>query len=234
MSFPTTQWTLVAQASLNGDTQARQALDLLCRHYHQPVKVFLRSRGYAEQEVEDFAQEFFNELLVSRAWQKADRGKGRFRSFILAILMHVVNRQKARAQAFKRGGGQLALSLDEIIETAGEPASPTPETVVFDREWAMELMRATLASVADHYLKRSPDGHWETLRKFLPGAGKPPSYEEAAATMGVELDALKSSIFRLRGQFRDELRRKVAATVGSPHEVDTELAYLHAVLIAKR
>ena len=52
MSFPTTHWTLLAEATLNGDTQGRSALEQMCRNYHRPVFVVLRALGFAEDEAE--------------------------------------------------------------------------------------------------------------------------------------------------------------------------------------
>jgi hypothetical protein len=52
MSFPTTHWTLLAEATLSGDTHGRSALEQMCRDYHRLVFVVLRVRGFAEQEAE--------------------------------------------------------------------------------------------------------------------------------------------------------------------------------------
>jgi RNA polymerase sigma-70 factor (ECF subfamily) len=86
MSFPTTHWTLLAEATLHGDTRGRCALEQMCRDYHRPVFVVLRARGFAPAEAEDLTQDFFLRLFESKAWKRAERGKGRFRSFLLGAL----------------------------------------------------------------------------------------------------------------------------------------------------
>ena len=70
------------------------------------------------------------------------------------------------------------------------------------------------------------------VSRFLPGAGEPPAYEEAAAQMGLSLAAFKTAVHRVRGRFRQEIRKAVGRTVGAAHEIDGELAHLHRVLSA--
>jgi len=63
MYFPTTLWSLLAHASLNGETAARNGLEELCRRYWLPLQQFIRSRGYNEVEAQDLTQEFLLHLL---------------------------------------------------------------------------------------------------------------------------------------------------------------------------
>ena len=228
--FPTTHWSLLAEASLTGDTEARAALARLCELYRPPVVAFLAQRG-PPANAEDLAQEFFLKLLESRAWKRADRAQGRFRTFLLGTLMHVVGRVRARGEAECRGGGAFTGSLDELAEHGFEPPNVIEEgDRVFDREWAWQLMDAALAGVARPYVEGGRADEWGVISRFLPGAGEPPGYEEAAAQLGISLAALKTAVHRVRQRFREELRRAVARTVSAAHEIDDELAYLHRVL----
>lgn len=228
MSFPTTQWTLIAAASVSGDSTARTALARMCENYRGPVLAFLRSRGHPEHDAQDFAQEFFSELIVSQAWKRAERERGRFRTFLLGVLLHVVGRGRERAGAEKRGRGQILLSLEEL-EQAHAPllATPADDVTAFDREWALRLMERALVTVGE---AQAQAGHWPVLQKFLPGAGATPTYEEAAAHLAISMPALKTAVHRVRQDFRAELRAAVARTVSAAHEIDDELAYLHRVL----
>src|SRR5262249_49801165 len=61
--FPTTHWSLLAKASLDGNTESRKALEELCRRYWVPLKQFIRSRDYSEAAAEDLTQEFLLHLL---------------------------------------------------------------------------------------------------------------------------------------------------------------------------
>ena len=69
MLFPATNWQMLADATLSGDEAGQQALEHLCKDYYRPVVAFLRARAYEPQDAEDFAQQFFLELMESRAWR---------------------------------------------------------------------------------------------------------------------------------------------------------------------
>ncbi len=227
LNFPTTNWRQLAEATLDGDTAGRAALQRLCEEYHAPLLAFLRGRGFSPEEAEDFTQEFFLELLESRAWKRASPARGRFRTFLLGTLMHVVGRERTRQAAAKRGGGQLLASLDELQEAGLELAGESQAEVQrFDREWAQRLVDSALTTVAASFAAEE----WAVLVGFLPGAGGPPSYEEAARQLGIPLAALKTTVHRLRARFRETLRGAVARTVSAAHEVEEELAYLRRVL----
>jgi RNA polymerase sigma-70 factor (ECF subfamily) len=229
--FPTTHWSLLAEASLSGDAEARGALARLCETYRPPVVAFLLQRGYPQPAAEDLAQEFFLQLLQSRAWKRADRTRGRFRTFLLGTLMHVVGRERARSEAECRGGGAVIGSLEELAANGFEPPTTIEETDPgFDRAWAGQLMETAMGEVARPFLEGGREDEWAVISRFLPGAGEQPRYEEAALQARLSLPALKTAVHRVRQRFREELRAAVARTVGAAHEVDTELAYLHRVL----
>ena len=116
--FPTTRWSVLAQATLNGETDATEALADFCRHYRGPIQRVLRLRGVAEADVDDLTQEFLLHLLRSSSLRRADRARGRFRSFLLGALLHFLADQNDRRLAQKRGAGAPHLSFDEAVEGA--------------------------------------------------------------------------------------------------------------------
>ena len=125
MYFPTTQWTLLAQASLNGETAARQALEDLCRRYWSPLYHFIRARGFGETEAEDLTQEFILHLIEHSTLQRVDRLRGRFRSFLCGALVRFLADDRDRRQAQKRGSGAVHISLDN--ENAEVAATSEPD-----------------------------------------------------------------------------------------------------------
>jgi len=231
MSFPQTNWTQVAMATLNGDTSSRASLAQMCADYRQPLLVFLGSRGYDQHASEDLVQEFFLRLLESRAWKRADRAHGKFRSFLLGALMHVIDHLKGKAEAAKRGGGIEHESLDKLAEEGFE-LGEIPADIVrkFDSEWAFGLIKNTLHSLSAEFTAEGRADEFAALRSFLPGAETPPSYEDLSVKLGQPAAALKTRVHRMRQRFRELLRSAVARTVSAPHEVDEELAYLRTLL----
>src|SRR5438132_7851613 len=229
MYFPTTQWTLLARASLNGETQSRQALEELCRRYWGPLQQFIRSRGYTETEAEDLTQEFLLHLLEHSTLQRAERMRGKFRSFLLGALMRFLADEYDRRRAQKRGSGTAPLPLDKHEEEAA--GALEPGAIFFDREWALAVLENALRTAQGEFETGGGASLFAVLRRFLPGSLEAPSYEEAATQLGLSQSALKSELHRLRQRFKTLVRQEVANTVSAPHEIDEEMKHLQEVLM---
>lgn len=232
MSFPTTNWSQIAHATLNGDSASRASLSRLCSDYREPLVRFLGSRGHDSHLSEDMVQEFFLRLLESQAWKRADRARGRFRSFLLGALMHVMDHLRAKALAVKRGGGVEHDSLDVLAAEGIEVADVAEEIGrQFDSDWAFGLIRNALHALSDEFEAEGRAAEFASLRCFLPGAEAPPPYEQLSDQLGQPVAALKTKVHRMRQRFRELLRAAVARTVSAPHEVDEELTYLRQLLV---
>jgi RNA polymerase sigma-70 factor (ECF subfamily) len=231
MAFPSTNWTQVAQATLNGDTSSRRALSQLCADYREPLIAFLGSRGHDRHASEDLVQDFYLRLLESQAWKRADRARGKFRTFLLATLLHVTDHARTKAGAAKRGGGAEHDSLDLLEECGFEPSEISPDIERrFDSEWAYGMIKNTLHALVTEFAADGRADEFAALRCFLPGADTPPLYEELASRLGQPEGSLRVKVHRLRQRFRELLRSAVARTVSGPHEVDEELGYLRRLL----
>ncbi len=229
--FPTTHWSVLAEATLEGGASGREALADLCRRYRPVILSHVRRRGFTREEAEDVTQEFFLALLRSRAWQRAEQARGRFRTFLLGMLEHVIGHRWEKERALKRGGGQETLSLDKLLEEGRElPGSDGETARHFDRQWAVCMVEQALAGVASRWAAQDREEEFRVLQQYLPGGAHPATYEAAGAALGLSQPALKSAIWRLRQAFRAELRQAVARTVEAPHEVDAELRHLHRAL----
>ncbi len=112
-AFHTTRWTVVLAAQDGRDSVAHEALSELCRMYWYPLYAFLRRRGSPHAEAEDLTQAFFARLLEKEWLTDVTREGGRFRSFLLTSLKNFLANEWDRAQARKRGGGKVILSLNE-------------------------------------------------------------------------------------------------------------------------
>ncbi len=234
MSFPTTRWTLLAEATLHGNTAGQEALTRMCEAYRQPIEDYLCSRGCKAQEIEDLVQDFFLRWLRSRAWKRAERDRGRFRNFMMGGVMHVLAKHHSRGQTQKRGGGVEHDSLDAMKESGIEPPGPEPDDIIeFDRRWAVSLVENTLAAICAEEGNRGKQAEFAVLRHFLPGADEMIPLEEAVSRLGTSLNAVKVAIHRLRARFRERLRAEVARTVSAPHEIEEELMYLRSLLLSE-
>lgn len=233
MYFPTTHWSLLAKATINGETEARSALGELCRRYWAPLKQFIRSRGYSETEAEDLTQEFLLHLLEHSTLRKPDPLRGRFRSFLLGALVKFLSHERDRRLTQKRGGQQVHVSVEALPENEelSAPAPAQAEVAAFDRAWALTVVRTALERVERDYAANGKADLFPVLRAFLPGGTAPPPYEEAAARAGLSLAAFNSEIHRLRHNFRDCVCAEVTGTVSAPHEIEEEIRHLYRVLM---
>lgn len=228
MAFPTTQWSLLAQATANGGATEREALAEFFRRYREPVVAFVARARPGRNDAEDVAQNFFVALMEGSFLRRADRARGRFRSFLIGALLRHLAREDERSAAAKRGGDTERASWDELADA--ELPGAAPEVLrAFDREWALALLGRVRAGVEAGLAERHGRGA-AMLMRFLPGATNTPSYDAAARELGWTLAKLKTEVFRVREDFRAAVRAEVALTVDSPEEIETELACLHQAL----
>jgi DNA-directed RNA polymerase specialized sigma24 family protein len=220
MSFPTTHWTQLAQASLNGDSLGRDALEEIYRDYWPPVRAAILRRWPWTEDADDLTQDFFLHLMEQGTLRRASRLRGRFRSYLLGALKFFLSHKLEAASAAKRGGGQKAVELQDWM-VPSEDADPE-----FDRAWAIEILVRAMSRLEGE----SGFASFATLRGFLPGAADTPTYEEAAKASGRPVGTVKSDVNRLRKRLREIIRLEVACTVSAPHEIEDEVAYLHQIL----
>ncbi len=234
MQFPTTRWDELARASLHGDAAARQALDEFCRRYWEPVNAFIRWKGHAAADAADLTQDFFLNFVETRSWRRADRERGKFRTFLLGALTHRLAKAYAHQARLKRGGDSPPVSLEETSDGAVQrmmlPSVPPADAAHFDREWAVRVLAVALMATREDYAAKGKGRLYETLRVFLTATCTPPSYEAVAAELGMGLGAVKSEIHRLRQALRTALRAEIGRTVSAPHEIDDEVRHLRKVL----
>jgi RNA polymerase sigma-70 factor (ECF subfamily) len=224
MDFPTTRWTQVAAATLHGEAAGREALEMLCQKYYQPVQQFIAWRRGPGSE--DLTQAFFLYFLEQGLTHRADRLRGKFRTFLLSVLRRFLSHHDRAASAEKRGGDVMFATLDD------EDAIADPQDVSdFDRKWALALMEAALSRVAAEIESAGGRAALDVLRHFLGGSQLPLTYEEAAVALGLSVTATKQQVLRWRRRLGEIVRIEVGRTVSAPHEVREELAYLQRVLL---
>ena len=232
--FPTTRWTLVVAAGNPQRTEARSALVSLCENYWYPLYAYLRRRGYPADQAQDLTQEFFTRVLEGRYLDRADPEKGRFRSFLLTSLKFFVADQEDRQRARKRGGGQIvSLEFSSGEERyQREPAHNETPDRIFERRWALSVLDGVVKKLRDEFVQHGRPEHFERLKVFLLGQSDI-SYAVLAQEMNTSEGALRVAIHRLRKRYREVFRQEIADTVADPAEVESELRYLAAALIAK-
>jgi len=234
--FQSTLWSTVLAAGQQDDsTQARAALEKLCRTYWRPLYAFLRRQGTNPHDAEDLTQGFFELLFEKEALAQIRREKGKFRSFLLASLRHFVCDQRDNANAQKRGGGKPVFSLDVRDEEGQyllEPADPLDPEKMFDRRWARTLIETVVDRLAADYAAKHKQRLYTEIHPFLLEKKTGVSQAEVAVRLGVKEVTVGVEVHRLRQRFRELCRQEIANTVATPEQVDEEMRHLFMALRA--
>lgn len=231
--FATTRWSVVLQAGGPTSQGSAAALEQLCRTYWYPLYTFARRSGVPAHDAEDLTQAFFAFLLEKDAIARADRERGRFRTFLLAAFKNFHANERAHRAALKRGGGKPLLSFEELqAEHAyqDEAKSELSPERLYDQKWAVSLLDQVMQALRREYMSLGKAELFDVLRGVVWGGANETGYALLARSAGLSEGAFKVAVHRLRSRFRECLRQEVAQTVGSPAEVDHELRHLLAVV----
>src|SRR5204863_5527611 len=212
---------------------ANEALERLCRTYWYPLYVYVRRQGNSPEDAQDLTQIFFSRLLEKNYCAKADRDRGKFRTFLLGSLKNFLVNEWKRAGRLKRGGDLTFLSFDANATEkryAGEPIDETNPTNDFERQWAVTLIEQVFATLRREYASADKAQLFETLKIFVWGDKASVSYAEIGQQLNLAEGTVKVAVHRLRQRFRELLRAEVAHTVARPEDIDGELRHLIAVL----
>ena len=236
-SFQTTHWTLVLRAGQTESSEsAQQALSAFCETYWPPLYAFLRHRRYAPADAQDLVQAFFLHLFEKNTLERADREKGRLRTFLLTSLQNFLINDYDRAKAIKRGGDRIILSLDELLPEAEVnmlASAHLDDVACYDLTWATGIVARSWQRLCEVLEAEGKSHRLDELRPFLAGGTtSPPNQEEVAARMGVPIATLRTWISRLRQRYRDALRTEVASTVSNPADIEDVLKYLYRILVS--
>lgn len=232
-SFHTTRWTRVLAA--RGDSaSAKAALSDLCEAYYAPVHAFIRASEGADV-ARDLTHAFFARLLERDALGTLERGRGKFRSYLLGAVKHFLRDDRARRLAQKRGGGDTVLLTEGIDGAAAEscdgdgtgavPVAKPPDDALFDRHWALAVLQRALDALAS---SQGDPERFAALKPWLTGDAPGLSQAEVAARLHLSEGAVKVAIHRLRRRLRELVKREIAETLETESETElrAELGYL--------
>ena len=232
--FATTHWSLVGAARFDeaSQTRARDALEELCRAYWYPLYAFVRSRGHSAADAQDLTQAFFARIIEIGGFASVDRGRGRFRSYLLGALKHFLANEWHRVQTQKRGGQVDFIEWDALNPEgryAGAQQLSDDPDLFFDREWALETVAGALQALREEMESAGKSRQFELLKGSLAGEGELPR-EEVAARLEMSEGAVKVAVHRLRQRYRRLLRAAIAETVSDEADLDDEMRYLVDIL----
>jgi RNA polymerase sigma factor (sigma-70 family) len=225
--FQTTLWTTVVAAGEKSSPDSQAALARLCQIYWRPVYAYVRKRTPSPEQAEDLTQSFFARLLEKNYIARADRKRGRFRSFLMTSVENFLCDEHDRATSLKRGGKQRSLSLDLVLaDEEKEPALALTPAQAFEKRWARSLLDQVMSQLANESRRNGRFHLFEHLQAHLWGEADSISYDGLSKELGMSHVHLRVAVHRMRQRYREILREEIAQTVASPEEVEEEIRYL--------
>jgi DNA-directed RNA polymerase specialized sigma24 family protein len=230
--FRTTRWTQVTRAKAESP-EGRRALAELCEAYYEPVAAFLRFEVRNEDGARDLAHDFFVNLLEGGALANAARERGRFRSYLLGALKHFLSHHREALRRMKRGGGVKNISLHDT--DASEARSMADSSVLspdaaFDKQWAITALAHALERLRQECIAEGRADFFEGLKPWLTGEAAHGDQTALAARFGMNANALKVAVHRMKRRFRECLKSEIAGTLEEAGSVEGELRALFAAL----
>ena len=211
------------------------ALELLLRRYMKPMRAhIIHRKGLDLHSAEDLLQGFITRKVIEKELiSKADRNKGKFRTFLLTALDHYIVSQYRHDNAAKRKPrGPEDSSVSAVAETADPAKHPSAE---FDVAWAREVIGRAIECFSEECrLIRRPDiwGVFEgrVLRPTIDSV-EPTSYDELIEKYGFQSPAQASNaMITAKRMFARTLRQVVSEYTPEGEDIDAEIMDLKRIL----
>jgi DNA-directed RNA polymerase specialized sigma24 family protein len=232
--FSPTRWSMVSRARAQQPRERATALNELCMIYWYPVYGFIRRKGYDAESAKDFTQEFLSSWLMGSALERADQGRGKFRTFLLHALSDFLVDQSRKAKAQKRGGGVSDIHLDALEMEARHRLEPlteeTPERA-YDRVWAETLMQRAQQRLHQDSAGSAHAALHEALEPYLLTDVGDGQADGIGQQLGMTRAAVSAALYRRRKKLRDAVLAEIHDTVQTPEEAEEELRHLFAALV---
>jgi len=231
-AFLTTHWTLIEDVKASPDKN-RALVGLLLKTYWKPVYCYLRRKGRDNEEAKDLTQDFFHEVVLNRHLVgRADKDKGRFRSFLLyALNQYLINKDRDK-RAQKRIPREKLASLD-MTELPDLPQSFTQASAEdsYNYAWLSALLERVISEVRVACHEQGMETHWalfkERVLEPILGGDEPVPLVELCEKYGIK-DTKKASnmMVTVKRRFNGELMEYVRSSVASEEQISEELEYL--------
>ena len=228
-AFHTTRWTRVCLAKADSE-DGRRALAELCEAYYEPVVAYLRHVLRDSDAARDMSHAFFTMILGGGHIGSADRERGRFRSYLLGAVKHFVSRQREIHFSLKRGAGLQPVSLDEDgVPDIRDHQVMSPDAA-FDRQWALTVLERSLRALRAECQSSGKERLFDQARPFLTGDAAHGDQGAAAVVCGMNVEAFRVAVHRLKRQLRQCMKAEIAGTLEDDGAVVDEMQILFEAL----
>jgi len=233
--FPSTDWGMVQFAQDRQNAEWRAAMDRCIAAYWKPVLVFIRAKGHPLHRAEELTQDFFLKFFARDWIRPADPQRGRFRTFLLAILTRFLSDEGADRKPRQRAFDDQMVAISVLRADSEGPFEPadhrTPEDL-FMREWAKAVMATVHKSLELWCFARGRPDWYRVFRKtyFPVTESSPVSQQELAEQLQITRAKVRYALDQVHRQFIQLLRAEVAEQLGLDDDLDAEIRELESLL----
>jgi DNA-directed RNA polymerase specialized sigma24 family protein len=233
-TFATTCWTdiLIAKGENAStpltDEPQREALGRLIEAYWAPLYVFARRKGHDMEKSQDLVQDFFATFLEKDYLRYVDRGRGRFRSFLLIAFKRFLIDDFQRAHTRKRTWPETHFNFPAAENCYNyEPVTTETAETIYLRAYARQLALQALDMLQREY---ASEGQAELFKAIAPFLTSNEEYEHLASLIRVPLGTARVKVHRARRRYAELLRNIVRNTLIVEADTDDELRELRKLL----
>jgi len=235
--FPSTHWSLVGRAGSGDRVERGEALSALLRRYMPALRSHLVvGKRVPDHRADDLLQGYLlSKVLEKELLSRADRKKGRFRTYLLTTLDRYTIDEVRRERSAKRSPDQTPLLVDEIDPAAAD----APLSEAFDLGWAEQIMAESGRRMEAHCQGIGRNDIWGIFEARLFGpmlrGGEPLAYERLIEqfTLASPADAF-NLLNSAKRMFLRTVRGVIAEYEKDEDEIDAEMNDLRKILSRRR
>lgn len=207
-AFPTTRHSVIERLRSHADGEPRsQALGDLVDGYWKPVYKYLRVQWrMTADDAEDATQAFFAEALEKSWFERYERDKARFRTFVRVCVDRMVMNARQSAVREKRGGAAMTISVDFASaedELIGQQLAIPPDAEDFFRnEFVRALFARAVQAVRSESVARGRDVQWQLFERYDLTEDRPASYAGLAREFELTPGQVTGYLAQMRAAFR--------------------------------
>ena len=212
-AFPTTMWTEVERTRQAGSPAALQALENIVENYYTPLRAQLVREFHVDDgQASDWLHSFvWKKVMLRNLFAKADRRRGRFRSFLVRSLLNFARDEIAvvkppdKSTPFHEEQDVLVL-VDERRAASS-----------LDKAWARGVLAEVLRRMRVECERKGNERIWEVFRlrllEPLLDGKPPPQYEEMVERFGFKDEAQAGNALITAKRMFPRVLREVVAEV---------------------
>lgn len=216
----------------DGSDATDPELETLLVAYWRPVHAYLLAKyRLSAEDARDTTQDFFVRILEGNLFERADRTRGRFRSFVKTALDHYVIDRARAERTQKRGGGRIRLSLegsadlDDASPAFEDPSTKTPDEIL-DATWRRELVSGALEEIRTELEAEDRETYFRVFEAYFVAGEEGLDYRALAERHRISTSDVSNYLQHVKRRYRSRLRAKILETVRSDEDYQAELTWM--------